>query len=268
MGPYAQEVPVMPQPAGFYLPLSLPRRLMNDLLHFARQVPTFTVERRMNLTALLEARELAIPKPSWCSLFTKAWGMTCAAQPALRRAWLGLPWPRLYQHPISVALIGVERPYGNENAVFFLPISRPEVCPLVEIDARIKWFKDQPLGSSGAVRRQLNVARQPLGVRRLLWWLALNASGRQRARLLGTFGVSAYSSLGAESLQPTCLLTSTLGYGVIDRDGGVSVRVIYDHRTLDGATVARALGDLERFLRHEILAELRYLEGVEQRTAA
>ncbi len=257
----------MPQPTGFCLPLSLPRRLMNDLLHFAAFVPSFTVERRMNLAALVEARELAIPKPSWCSLFTKAWGMTCAAQPELRRAYLGFPWPRLYQHPTSVACIAVERPYGNDNAVFFLPISRPEVCPLVEIDARIKWFKDRPLGSSGAVRRQLTVARKPLGIRRLLWWAALNVSGRQRARLLGTFGVSVYSGLGAESLQPTCLLTSTLSYGVIDRDGGVTVRVSYDHRTLDGGTIARALGELERFLSHEILAELRYLEGVDRLAA-
>jgi hypothetical protein len=257
----------MPQPAGFYLPLSLPRRLMSDLLHFSHKVPSIPVERRMNLAAVLEARELAVPRPSWCSLFTKAWGMTCAAHPALRRAYLGLPWARLYQHPISVASIAVERPYGNENAVFFLQLCRPELCPLTEIDGRIKRFKDRPLGSSGGMRRQLILARQPMPVRRLLWWLALNASGRHRARLLGTFGVSVYSGLGAESLHPTCLLTSTLSYGVIDRDGSVPVRVSYDHRTLDGATVARALGDLERFLTHEILAELRYLEGVERLAA-
>jgi hypothetical protein len=257
----------MPQPAGFYLPLSLPRRLMTDMLSFAHKVPSIPVERRMNLAAVLEARELAVPKPSWCSLFTKAWGMTCAANPALRRAYLGFPWPRLYQHPISVATVAVERPYGNENAVFFMHISNPETLPLTEIDSRIKWFKDRPLGSSSVMRRQLLVARQPLPVRRLLWWLALNASGRQRARLLGTFGVSVYASHGASSLHPTCLLTSTLSYGVIERDGSVPVRVTYDHRTLDGASVARAMGDLERFLTHEILAELRYLQGLEQAAA-
>src|SRR5258707_4018086 len=36
---------------------------------------------------------------------------------------------------------------------------------------------------------------------RSLWWGALNLSGRQRARLLGTFGVTAYSGLGAASLR-------------------------------------------------------------------
>jgi hypothetical protein len=254
----------MPQPAGFYLPLSLPRRLMTDMLHFAHQVPSIPVEREMNLAAVMEARELAVPKPSWCSLFAKAWGITCAAHPSLRRAYVKFPWPRLYQHPVSVASVAVERPYGDENAVFFLQISRPEICPLTEIDARIKWFKDRPLGSSAVMRRQLTIARQPLPVRRLLWWIGLNVSGRQRARLLGTFGLSVYSGLGADSLHPTCLLTSTLSDGVIGRDGRVPVRVSYDHRTLDGATVARALADLERFLTHEILAELRYVQGLDR----
>ena len=41
------------------------------------------------------------------------------------------------------------------------------------------------------------------------------------------------------------------------------MRVIYDHRVMDGATVARALQDLERVLQCEIVAELRDLRTVE-----
>ena len=57
--------------------------------------------------------------------------------------------------------------------------------------------------------------------------------------------MTAYSGLGAASLHPRGLLTSTLTYGVIEVDGSVVVRVVYDHRTLDGATVARALADMD-----------------------
>jgi hypothetical protein len=262
-----KEVSAMPQPAGFYLPLSLPRRLMNDVVHFARQVPSTVIERPMNLACVAAARDQAIPKPSWCALFTKAWGMACAANPPLRRAYLGGPWPRLYQHPVSVATIAVERPYGHEDAVFFLQVSRPERQPLTDIDGRIKWFKDRPLGSAAIVRRQLRLARQPWFIRRPLWWLALNSNGRYRARLLGTFAVTACSGLGAETLHPPCLLTSTLSYGVIDPDGDVVVRVSHDSRTLDSGLVARALADLERFLKHEIVAELRYLQGLDRMAA-
>ncbi len=59
------------------------------------------------------------------------------------------------------------------------------------------------------------------------------------------------------------LLTTTLTYDVIQPDGSLDVRLIYDHRVTDGATIARALADLESVVRHEILTELRYLRSVE-----
>jgi hypothetical protein len=252
----------MTQPTGFSVPLSPPRRLMGDYLHFAARVPSVPVERRMNVAAARDARERALPRPSWCSLFTKAWGFACAAHPPLRRAYLAFPWPHLYQHPISVATIAVERPYGDEDAVFFIQMTEPEKKPLLEIDRRLKWFKDRPLGSAAVMRRQLRLAGLPWPLRRLVWWGALHLGGRRRARFLGTFGVTSYSGLGATSLHPRGLLTSTLTYGPVEPDGTVSVRAVYDHRTLDGATVARALALAERVLQQEIVAELRYLEGL------
>ena len=172
----------MPQPTGFYLPLSLPRRLMGDFLHFSSRIPSVPVERRMNLAPVVMARELATPKPSWCSIFTKAWGFACAAHPALRRAYLSFPWSRLYQHSINVATIAVERPYGGDDAVFFIQMTQPERKPLLEIDRRLKWFKDRPLDSAAVLQRQMRLASLPQPLRRLLWWSALNLDGRRRAR--------------------------------------------------------------------------------------
>ena len=82
--------------------------------------------------------------------------------------------------------------------------------------------------------------------------------------MAGTFGVSVYSGLGAESLHPLSPLTATLTYGVIDPNGNVDVRLIYDHRVLDGADVARALGELEGVMNEEILQELREMATGEQ----
>jgi hypothetical protein len=245
------------------MPLSLPRRQICDYLHFAAKVPTVPLERGMNVARLAHARELAVPRPGWCAVFTKAWGIVCARHPALRRAYLGWPWPRLYQHPINVASIAVERAYADEDAVLFLHINRPEEKALTEIDGRLKWFKERPLGSAAVVRRQLRLARWPLPLRRLVWWAGLNLSGRQRARFFGTFGVTAYAGGLAASLHPLGLVTTTLSYGTIARDGEVMVRVTYDHRTLDGGVIARALEELERVLEHEIIAELRYLENLQ-----
>ena len=253
----------MSQPTGFTIPLSLPRRQMCDYLHFAAGVPTVPVERTMNLAAVAQARELAAPKPGWCALFTKAWAVVCARHEPLRRAYLGGPFPRLYQHPINVASIAVERRFGDEEAVFFLHMNRPEEKSLAEIDARLKWFKDRPLGDAAPVYRQLRIARWPRPIRRLLWWAGLNLNGRRRAHFFGTLGVTAYAGGGAASLHPRGLLTTTLSYGAVATDGTVTARITYDHRVLDGSAIARALGELERVLQHEILTELRYAERLE-----
>jgi hypothetical protein len=90
----------------------------------------------------------------------------------------------------------------------------------------------------------------------MLWWIGLNLWPRKRAKLMGTFGITVYGGLGSSSLHPLTTATATLNWGVIDADGGVDVRLIYDHRVLDGATVARALADLEARLNGEIADEL------------
>jgi hypothetical protein len=245
------------------IPLSLPRRLICDYLHFARQIPSVPVQRRMHLGEVLAARSATRLRPSWCAIFTKAYGFVTAAQPLFRRAYLSFPTPHFYEHPINVASIAIERKFGDEDAVFFAHIRQPEELSLAEIDLRLRRFKGQPLESIGDYRRILLVNRFPRPLRRLLWWIGLNVWGRKRAAFMGTSGITVYAGLGAASLHPLSLLTTTLNYGVIEPDGSVDVRITYDHRVLDGATVARALAELERVLTHEILAELRYLPAAD-----
>jgi hypothetical protein len=253
----------MSQPAGVKLPLSLPRRQICDYLHFARQIPSVPVQRRMHLADVVAARAAAGPRPSWCAIFTKAYAFVTAAHPQLRRAYLAFPWPHLYEHPVNVASVAVERKWGDEEAVFFAQLRQPEALALTEIDARLRQTKDGPLEAVGGLRRQLRTAGLPRPLRRALWWVGLNCWGRKRAHFFGTYGVSVYAGLGAASLHPLSVLTSTLTYGVIEPDGVLDVRIIYDHRVMDGSTVARALADLEGVLRREVLAELRYLEAVD-----
>jgi len=109
---------------------------------------------------------------------------------------------------------------------------------------------------------QFSVLPRPL--RRLLWWLGLNI-GRQRPNFFGTFAVSVYSALNSESLHPLTPLTTVLNYGVINSDGDVNVRIVYDHRVMDGATVARALARLEEILNTSIVEELKLLAKSEPR---
>jgi hypothetical protein len=242
---------------GRTLPLTTPRRLIGDLLHFARSVPSVPVQRCMNVADIAEIRAKMPQRVSWCAIFTKAFARAAAQTPELRRAYLAFPWPRLYEHPFSIATVTVERLYLGENAVFFAHLHSPETKTLLALDEKLRQYKTEPVESLTLFRRALRIGRLPGWLRRPGWWYVLNGHGPWRSVVAGTFGVSVYSGLGAESLHPLSPLTTTLNYGVVQADGSLAVRITYDHRVMDGPTVARALGLLEDVLHQEVLPELR-----------
>jgi hypothetical protein len=254
----------MGQAAGRHFPLSLPRRFICDLVHFAQQVPSVPVERRMPLARVAAARARSVERPSWCAIFTKAYAILAARRPELRTSYLAFPRPHLYEHFINVASIAVERRIDGEECVLFGHVRAPENMSLLELNSQLRRFKEAPVSSVGSFRHALRLGRFPRPIRRSAWWLALNW-GRKRAHYLGTFGISVYASLGAASLHPLSPLTTALNYGVLGADGSLDVRLIYDHRVLDGAVIARALNDLEGILLNEICREL---SGLPARRAA
>jgi hypothetical protein len=244
---------------GRSIPLSLPRRLVCDLVHFAHQVPTVPVQRTIRIPEVHALRSELAGRPSWCALFTKAYAQVAAEFAELRRAYLPFPWARLYEHPNNIASVAVERIYEGEAGVFFAHIHNPEKLALADLEMLLRRYKDDPIESVADFQSSLSMCRLPKPIRRLAWWYVTHARGYRKATWLGTFAVSVYSSLGAESLHPLTPLTTLLNYGVIGDNGDVTVRIIYDHRVMDGATIARALARLEDVLNQDILAELRGL---------
>src|SRR5262245_13346495 len=76
---------------GRTLRLSVPRRVMCDLLVFAKAVPGVPVQRAMNIASVVDARARLASSPNtpgWCAIFTKAYGITAERFPELRRALL------------------------------------------------------------------------------------------------------------------------------------------------------------------------------------
>jgi hypothetical protein len=249
----------MAQPVGRRVPVSLPRRFIGDLVHFAQQVPLCTMQRTMQLAAVADARVRAHPRPGWCSLFTKAYGLVAVARPELRWAYVPYPWAHFYEHPYSVASVAIERRLGNEHAVLFTHLRGPENQRLLAIEAHLRRAKDDPIESLPLFRRALKTSRWPLPVRRVLWWFGLNLSGHRRACHLGTFGISVVSALGASGLSLLTPVSTGINYGVLNADGSLDVRLTYDHRVIDGGTAARALLETEAALNGPILEELRSL---------
>lgn len=250
---------------GRTIPLSRPRRLIGDLLYFSAGVPTAPIQRRMNLMPLLDARGAAPDLPGWTAIFTKAYAVVADEFPELRRAYIKLPYPQLYEYPDSVASVAFEREFEGEKAILVGRVREPNLLSLDELTRRFKVFAQAPLSEMKDFRRALRMCRLPRFLRRLVWWGLLNY-GRRRGSYFGTFAVRPAS--GAEALHPASPLTTLLTYGPVDADGVVDVRVVYDQRVLDEATVALVLGRLEEVLNGPIADELRQVAVVRLRLVA
>ena len=247
----------MHEPKGRYLSLAGPRRFIGDLVHFAHRIPSAPVSRTIQLGALLEARARHPARPSWACLFMKAYARVGAEHPPLRRSLLEFPWPRVYEHPWMNCALAIERTYQGEEGVFVGLFRAPEQQSLTQLQQAVDWYKNETLEKVGFYRMALRFSRVPTPIRRLLWWSTLNVSGYKRCKRFGTFGLSSYGALGAEQVHPISPLTTTMTYGPIDpKTGQVVVKLIYDHRMLDGAYIARRLRDLEETLTGPVLAEL------------
>jgi hypothetical protein len=252
----------MSEPVNRTVSLSPARRLVCDVMHFSKKVPLVVIERRMQLAELTRARAAVVGRPSWFAIFAKAYGIIAARRPELRRSYMSLPWPRLFEHARNVAVMPIERRMGDEDVVLYVPLADPEKQPIAELNAWIRRHKDEPLENISFFRTQIWTSRLPQPLRRLLWWLGFNLWGRVRAYFYGTFGVTSIGAFGATAVTVLSPLTTTVTYGPFDADGGVNVRLCFDHRVMDGAIPARALAELEQVLNGEILTELRAMRSL------
>ena len=240
---------------GHAIRLSPSRRVQNDFLFFANRTPILPVQRRMALGPLLEARRASRHRPPWTALFLRGYALLAQEFPELRRVYISMPWPHLYEYPASVAMVACERRIGAEVEIYAGRIKNAASRSLPQLVEILRRFNEAPLSEIKEFRRVLMLGRLPWPLRRGLMWIGLNI-GRQRANFFGTFALSVYSALGAESLRPLAPCPVVLNYGVIAPDGSVNVRFNYDHRVMDGATVARALQVFERILTETVVSEL------------
>jgi hypothetical protein len=221
---------------------------------FAANVPSVPAQRRMNLGTVVAARQRSPKRPSWSAIFAKAYAMVAQEYPELRRIYFGFPRQRLFEYPHSIASIAIEITFNGEHAVLPCVIEDPASLPLVAISEKINkavQFPDQ----IAYYRRFVNVAHLPSLIRRIALSILFNMPV-YRATRFGTFALSAVASLGTDLLHPLTAWPTLLTYGVLSADGSTDVRIIFDHRVMDGGTIARVLARLEEILNGPIVEEL------------
>src|SRR5205823_5801021 len=134
-----------------------------------------------------------------------------------------------------------------------------ETTPLPQIAAALRAFAAAPVESVSAFRQLLRLGRLPAPLRRFAFWQTLYLSGYKRCKRFGTFMASSLGGLGGTQVHPIAPMTSYLSLGPVRPDGRVAVVIVYDHRVMDGRTVARCAGELGRVLHGAVLDELRGL---------
>src|SRR5688572_27224911 len=122
---------------GRAIRLSKSRRMVIDLLHFARAIPTVPVQRRMQLAPLIAARAASADKPRWTAIFAKAYALVAAEYPVLRRAYVKLPCPQLYEYPASTPSIMFERQHEGEPSLFSYRLRDPTRFSLKALSERL-----------------------------------------------------------------------------------------------------------------------------------
>jgi hypothetical protein len=236
--------------------ISMPRRLVADLMHASIRVPFVSLRRSLDIRQLLEARALAAEPPGWAAMFVKAFSLVAKEQPILRTLYAKWFRPSFYELPRSVAMIAIARVEDGEDCVLPQKVTAADELPLTEVDAQIRHAKDAPIAEVPAFRKVLRATRLPLPLRRLAWLLGLNF-GRQRANYFGSFVVTSVAAYGGGELHALSPGPFILSYGVVEPDQTIDVVIRWDHRITDAALIAKVLTRLEQVLNTEIAAELR-----------
>jgi hypothetical protein len=230
--------------------------MITDVMRYAIEVPGVPIERMMELGAVISARNAVPYRPAWAGIFAKACALTARDYPELRRTYVKWPWPHLYEYPHSIATITINREYNGEPCVVPLLIRDPASQPISAIAKQIDDHVRAPIADIKAFQRAMTIGRLPGIVRRPLMWIGYNLA-RQRANYFGTFAVTSVSFKGAELIYVPTVTTSLLTFGVFGLDGRTSVRMVLDHRVMDGMEFAAILARLEAIMNGPILQELR-----------
>jgi hypothetical protein len=236
--------------------ISLPRRLVADLMHASIRVPFVSLRRTFDIQPLLEARALAAQPPGWAAIFVKAFCLVAKEQPVLRTLYAKWPWPHFYELPRSVAMVAIARVEDGQDCVLPQKVPAADQLALTEVDALIRHAKEAPIDQVPAFRKILRTTKLVLPLRRLFWLVGLNF-GRQRANYFGSFGVTSVAAFGGGELHALSPGPFVLSYGVVEPDRTIDVVVRWDHRITDAALIAKAMTRLEQVLNTEIAAELR-----------
>ena len=235
--------------------ITLPRRVVIDLMRASRGIPFVAVRRTPD------------PRRAARSLLPTAGRGDFRA---LRR-WPGSPacarclkWPTRLR--ISQTVAYRRRARASPDGVMLFPIKAPDLVSLKDADISLRKAKSEPIESTPFFRKTLAVTRLPLPLRLLAWAIGLNI-GRQRGNFFGTLLITSVAAFGGGEVEALGPGPFILSYGKVTDEGSIDVMVRWDHRITDAADIGMALSRLEQILNNLVADELLALAPEQQEPA-
>lgn len=244
---------------GKRIALSNGRRLVDDVIRMANQMPIAGISSDCELGKVAAVRRKLSPKISWNVIYMKAYAQVCREDPVLRRAYVKFPYPHLHEHDHPVGMMTIAREHQGEERLFFARFNRPDHFSLLDLQKKFDYFRKAPIEEIKQFRHQIRFAKLPGFVRRLAWWMLFNLWPHKRATHMGTYGmsISGYNgAYGSKHLGPN---TTTLGIDPLPRKGKGRLVLTFDHRVLDGTPATRILLRLQHMIETTICKELEQL---------
>jgi len=250
-------------PSGRKIGLSANRRFINDYLKLAAKTPSQPLARLCDLSAVAESRNQRTKRIGWTAIFVKAYAILADRNPELRYLFRSWPWPHLFDPQRQICRIAFSRIIDGEEGVIFYRLVNPHELSLEQIQEQIENAQTAAVEEIPIFSLHHSFCKLPGILRKLVWWMSLNASGATRASLIGTYGFTTVASLGETSIHPPTLGNMVMTTAPMQTDGKLRVTFVYDHRVHDGLKIARALSEFEEILREDIVPELRGYPGVQ-----
>jgi hypothetical protein len=237
-------------------PVPLHRRWIADIIHVGRKAHTVGADLVVNVAAAAAARTARQPPVSWVSIWVRAVGLVARNRPELRTAYLPFPWPRMYVHPSMAVTVMIERRWEGAPAVFAQPIPNVDTRTVSEIDDVFVPLKSLPVENVGAFRHIVRISRFPLPLRRMLWSIAHDWSGRLRSKYLGSVAINSLPRTRIRITQIASPCSFLIYFGQAGPNGDMPVQVFWDHRVMDAIEVDRLLREIEAAVNGAVVAEL------------
>src|SRR6478735_2009356 len=120
-------------PIGRHIRLSVARRMIADFLWAASDGGRVSVTRQVAFRDLMAVRSRLEATPSWTAMFVKGFALVAAEMPELRRIYLRMPWPHLYEYVDSTVCVMHERLIMGDLGLLPLRFHQPNTVALQEL---------------------------------------------------------------------------------------------------------------------------------------